>query len=433
MKHRLLVVAIAAAVGSVSSIAVAESLEQSVATTMLNHPQIKEAYDLYLARTHQIDQARAGYKPKVDLSAGVGPEWINAVGASDRTDLTRKDAGITLRQMLFDGFDTSNNVDRTTSEAKAQRLTLFSTAEDVALRVTQVYLNVLKQQEIYDLSKENLATHEQILSDITKRTTSGVGSSADLTQIQGRVARAYSNMAAAQNNLDDAKAEYIRVVNSEPTNRVAPSAEGITLPATLDEALKKATTNNPVILSSNEDIEAAKYQHEGAKANNYPKVNVEAGQTWYDDADGVKGNKDEASVMLRVRYNLYNGGADDANIQATSALYSQAKDIHMNAYRQAEEGTRLAWKAMQTLRSQKEYQQQHVEYSYETVRAYRQQFTLGQRTLLDVLNTENELFEARSSLVTTQYDELYAQYRILNATGVLLDSMKVQKPAEWAQ
>ncbi|MGL4753189.1 MAG: TolC family outer membrane protein [Aeromonadaceae bacterium] len=433
MKHRLLVVAIAAAVGSMSSIAVAESLEQSVATTMLNHPQIKEAYDLYLARTHQIDQARAGYKPKVDLSAGVGPEWINAVGASDRTDLTRKDAGITLRQMLFDGFDTSNNVDRTTSEAKAQRLTLFSTAEDVALRVTQVYLNVLKQQEIYDLSKENLATHEQILSDITKRTTSGVGSSADLTQIQGRVARAYSNMAAAQNNLDDAKAEYIRVVNSEPTDLVAPTAEGITLPATLDEALKKATTNNPVILSSNEDIEAAKYQHEGAKANNYPKVNVEAGQTWYDDADGVKGNKDEASVMLRVRYNLYNGGADDANIQATSALYSQAKDIHQNAYRQVEEGTRLAWQAMQTLRSQKEYQQQHVEYSYETVRAYRQQFTLGQRTLLDVLNTENELFEARSSLVTTQYDELYAQYRILNATGVLLDSMKVQKPAEWAQ
>ena len=433
MKHRLLVVAIAAAVGSMSSIAVAESLEQSVATTMLNHPQIKEAYDLYLARTHQIDQARAGYKPKVDLSAGVGPEWINAVGASDRTDLTRKDAGITLRQMLFDGFDTSNNVDRTTSEAKAQRLTLFSTAEDVALRVTQVYLNVLKQQEIYDLSKENLATHEQILSDITKRTTSGVGSSADLTQIQGRVARAYSNMAAAQNNLDDAKAEYIRVVNSEPTDLVAPTAEGITLPATLDEALKKATTNNPVILSSNEDIEAAKYQHEGAKANNYPKVNVEAGQTWYDDADGVKGNKDEASVMLRVRYNLYNGGADDANIQATSALYSQAKDIHQNAYRQVEEGTRLAWQAMQTLRSQKEYQQQHVEYSYETVRAYRQQFTLGQRTLLDVPNTENELFEARSSLVTTQYDELYAQYRILNATGVLLDSMKVQKPAEWAQ
>ena len=433
MKHRLLVVAIAAAVGSMSSIAVAESLEQSVATTMLNHPQIKEAYDLYLARTHQIDQARAGYKPKVDLSAGVGPEWINAVGASDRTDLTRKDAGITLRQMLFDGFDTSNNVDRTTSEAKAQRLTLFSTAEDVALRVTQVYLNVLKQQEIYDLSKENLATHEQILSDITKRTTSGVGSSADLTQIQGRVARAYSNMAAAQNNLDDAKAEYIRVVNSEPTDLVAPTAEGITLPATLDEALKKATTNNPVILSSNEDIEAAKYQHEGAKANNYPKVNVEAGQTWYDDADGVKGNKDEASVMLRVRYNLYNGGADDANIQATSALYSQAKDIHQNAYRQVEEGTRLAWQAMQTLRSQKEYQQQHVEYSYETVRAYRQQFTLGQRTLLDVLNTENELFEARSSLVTTQYDELYAQYRVLNATGTLLDSLKVQKPAEWAQ
>ncbi len=433
MKHRLLVVAIAAALGSMSSIAAADSLEQSVANTLLSHPQIKEAYDLYQARTHQVDQARAGYKPKIDLSAGVGPEWIKSVGADDRTDLTRKDASVSLTQMLFDGFDTSSNVDRTTSEAKAQKLMLMSTAEDVALRVTEVYLNVLKQQEIYELSKENLATHEQILSDITKRTTSGVGSSADLTQIQGRVARAYSNMAAAQNNLDDAKAEFIRVVNNEPADLIEPTSDSVTLPASLDDALKQATGSNPVLLSSLEDIEAAKYQHEGAKANNYPKVNIEAGQSWYDDADGAEGSKDEASVMLRVRYNLYNGGADSANMKATSALYSQAKDIHLNAYRQVEEGTRLAWQALQTLRNQKDYQQQHVEYSYETVRAYKQQFTLGQRTLLDVLNTENELFEARTSLIGTQYDELYAQYRVLNATGTLLDSLKVQKPAEWAQ
>ena len=431
MKMKLLVLVMASAM-SAGQLAAAQTLEESVSQTLLNHPQIKEAYSLYQSRKYQIDEAKAGYYPKLDASAGVGPERIKDAGTSERTDMTRRDASITLSQMLFDGFDTSSNVDRTDAEAKAQKLSLLSTAENTALRVTEVYLNMLRQQEIFDLSKDNLATHEQILSDITKRTTSGVGSSADLSQIQGRVARAYSNMAAAQNNLDDARAEYLRVVNSEPSDLVEPAADSVVLPASLDEALKQATANNPVLLSALEDINAAQYQHEGAKANYYPKVSLEAGQNWYEDAGGDKGYSDNLSAMLRVRYNLFNGGADDARSRSTSALYSQAKDIHMNAYRQVEEGTRLAWQAKESLKSQKEFQQQHVEYSYETVRAYKQQFTLGQRTLLDVLNTENELFEARKSLIGTQYDELYAQYRILNATGTLLDSLKVKKPAEWS-
>ena len=430
MKMKLLVLVMASIMGA-GQMAAAQTLEESVSQTLLSHPQIKEAFDLYQSRKYQIDEAKAGYYPKLDASAGIGPERIKSAGASERTDMTRRDASITLTQMLFDGFDTNSNVNRTDAEAKAQKLSLQATAENTALRVTEVYLNMLRQQEIFDLSKDNLATHEQILSDITKRTTSGVGSSADLSQIQGRVARAYSNMAAAQNNLDDARAEYLRVVNSEPTDLVEPADGSLVLPASLDDALKNATANNPVLLSAMEDINAAQYQHDGAKANYYPKVSLEAGQSWYEDASGDAGYSDELSAMLRVRYNLFNGGADDARSRSTSALYSQAKDIHMNAYRQVEEGTRLAWQARESLQSQKQFQQQHVEYSYETVRAYKQQFTLGQRTLLDVLNTENELFEARKSLINTQYDELFAQYRILNATGTLLDSLKVQKPTEW--
>ena len=398
MKMKLLVLVMAGIMGA-GQMAAAQTLEESVSQTLLSHPQIKEAFDLYQSRKYQIDEAKAGYYPKLDASAGVGPERIKSAGASERTDMTRRDASITLTQMLFDGFDTNSNVNRTDAEAKAQKLSLQATAENTALRVTEVYLNMLRQQEIFELSKDNLATHEQILSDITKRTTSGVGSSADLSQIQGRVARAYSNMAAAQNNLDDARAEYLRVVNSEPTDLVEPADGSLVLPASLDDALKNATANNPVLLSAMEDINAAQYQHEGAKANYYPKVSLEAGQSWYEDASGDAGYSDELSAMLRVRYNLFNGGADDARSRSTSALYSQAKDIHMNAYRQVEEGTRLAWQARESLQNQKQFQQQHVEYSYETVRAYKQQFTLGQRTLLDVLNTENELFEARKSLI----------------------------------
>ena len=345
--------------------------------------------------------------------------------------MTRKEAGLSLRQMLFDGFDVSNNVSRTEAEANAQRLAMISEAENTALRVAEVYLNMLRQQEILELSKQNLETHEQIRSDISKRTDSGLGSTADQTQIEGRVARAYSNQAAAENNYRDAESEFIRVVNEVPKDLVQPVPNTELIPASLDSALKTATEVHPTLLSSLQDIEAAKYQHEGAKSGFYPNVTFEVDQNWNEDIDAVPGRNDDLTAMVRMRYNLFRGGSDVAESNATSALYSQAKDIHLNAFRQVEEGTRLAWNAKESLAKQKTFLKEHVDASYDTVQAYKKQFGLGQRTLLDVLNTENELFEARRSYITAEYDALLADYRILNATGSLLNAFSVKQPAEW--
>jgi adhesin transport system outer membrane protein len=105
--------------------------------------------------------------------------------------------------------------------------------------------------------------------------------------------------------------------------------------------------------------------------------------------------------------------------------------VKLNASRQVQEGLGLAWNAREALLKQKDFMQQHVQASYDTVMAYRKQFLLDTRSLLDVLNTENELFEARQNAVNTDYDELYSEYRILNATGGLLDSVSFKAPAEW--
>ncbi|WP_455862415.1 TolC family protein, partial [Klebsiella pneumoniae] len=136
----------------------------------------------------------------------------------------------------------------TDAEASAQRLAMISEAENTALRVAEVYLNMLRQQEILELSKQNLETHEQIRSDISKRTDSGLGSTADQTQIDGRVARAYANQAAAENNYRDAESEFIRVVNEMPKDLVQPVPDGQFIPASLDAALKTATEVHPTLL-----------------------------------------------------------------------------------------------------------------------------------------------------------------------------------------
>ncbi len=408
----------------------AQSLEQSVAQALLTHPKIKESFDNYQARQYQVDEAKAGYLPKVDALAGIGYERTsNQIERG--IDLTRREASLTLSQMLFDGFDTSSNVNRTKAEAMAQKYALEADAENTALRVAEVYLNVLRQQEIFELSKKNLATHESVMADIEKRTSSGLGSSADLSQAQGRVARAYSNLTAAENNLRDAEAEYMRVVNDQPRDLVQPVPDADMLPADLPAALTLATSNHATLKMAEEDVQAALYQHEGAKSGLYPKFTVEVGQNWYEDADGIEANTNDFQAMLRMRYNLFNGGADVARSRSTSALYAQAKDIHQNAYRQVEEGTRLAWNAREGLNQQKVFLRKHVESGYDTVQAYNKQFMLGRRTLLDLLNTENELFEARRTYINADYDQLLADYRIMNATGRLLDALRITRPEQW--
>jgi outer membrane protein, adhesin transport system len=414
----------------------AQTLEEAVTQTLITHPKVKEAFHLYQSRQYEQDEAFSGYLPTLDANAGIGYEYTDSPGTRDGNDradktLTRKEAGLSLRQLLFDGFKTSSNVHRTQAEADAQRYTLLSDAENIALRVAEVYLDVLRQNEIVELSRRNLETHEQILSDIQRRTDSGVGSTADFTQIQGRVARAYSNMTAAENNLRDAQSQFVSLVNDMPGDLRQPKTDANYIPPTLDEALVIAQEKHPTLASASFDVAAARYQHEDAKSGFYPKVNLELDSGWNDDIDGVRGHNNDFTAMVRMRYNLFNGGADVARSRSTSALEMQAKDIQMNAHRQVEEGMRLAWAAYESLGRQKNFLRKHVEASFNTVDAYKKQFSLGSRTLLDVLNTENELFEARRSYINTEYDQLLAEYRIMNASGQLLEALRFTQPEQW--
>ncbi|PSJ40191.1 channel protein TolC [Zobellella endophytica] len=408
-----------------------QTLEEAVTQALMTHPRVKESFHLYQSRQYDQDAAFAGYLPRLDASAGVGYERTDTPTIDDES-LTRRETGLSLRQMLFDGFKTSSNVGRTEAEAEAQRYTVLTTAENVALDVAEAYLDLLRHAEIVELSRLNLETHEQIMSDIQKRTDSGLGSSADFTQIQGRVARAYANMTSAENNLRDAESRFISLVNQAPAELRQPRPDANYMPATLDDALAKAQESHPTLTSASFDVEAARYQYEDAKAAFYPTLAVEVDQNWNDNIDGIEGRNDNLTAMLRMRYNLFNGGGDVARSRSASALEMQAKDIHMNAHRQVSEGTRLAWAAYETLGRQKDFLRQHVEASYRTVEAYKKQFTLGDRTLLDVLNTENELFEARRSYIEAEHDHLLAEYRIMNATGQLLDALRFTQPAQWA-
>lgn len=413
----------------------AQSLEQAVSITLASNPELQSAFNQYKSRLKESNAAYGAYLPSIDLDTGIGYEHINPASSTNSadTELVRKEAKITLSQLIWDGSSTLNEIDRTAAEAESDRYQLLADASNKALEVSSIYLTAIKAYEVLTLAEKNLATHKDIYRDIKKRANSGIGSIADVTQVEARIAKAMSNLLAAQNNLFDTTAQFQRLVGQEPMGLTFPKADTTALPLTIDDAIKKAFSSHPIIKVAKTDVDAAKYQYKQSKATNYPTISFEASQSWYDDIAGNEGNSDEFSAMVRLRYNLYNGGSD-TNLSASSAYQlNRAKDMRENTYRSVEEGVRLAWNALDLTQQQKEFLSDHVDSTSQTVASYRKQYLIGQRTLLDLLNTENELFEARKNYLNVKYAEQYAKYRVMNASGNLLDALRVDINPEWAQ
>ncbi len=410
-----------------------QTLEQAVAITLATNPEIKAVYNEFQSAVQEHSASGGAYLPSLDLDAGIGYERIDPADSTgrDTTDLTRKEASLTLTQLLWDGSATLNDIDRTAAEAESIRLQLLADASDLALQVTSVYLDAVKATEVLALSESNLAVHKKIYRDIQRRAESGIGSTADVSQVEARIAKAHGNLLAAQNNLVDTHTQFRRLVGQEPLGLNYPRADITKLPLSLTDALVEAFDKHPVIQVSRIDVDSARFQYKQSKGNYYPTFSIEASQTWRDDAGGDEGRSDETLAMLRMRYNLYNGGSDSDLSEKAAYQLNKAKDLRDNAFRQVEEGLRLSWSALDLTLQQKNFLADHVDSASETVIAYEKQYRIGQRTLLDLLNTENELFQARKDYLDAHYAEQYAKYRVMNATGNLLDALLVDTPEDW--
>ncbi|MCL1091339.1 TolC family outer membrane protein [Shewanella profunda] len=430
-----------------------QTLEQAVAHTIDTNPDLRAAFNRFKAREEQVNQAIAGYMPTIDITGGYGYEQTDSVSTRRRknvgdvdsegvAELNRGELGVSLKQMLFDGFYTSSEVNRYSFEASAEQWALLAAAEDMALDVSKVYLNYLRTHEVLKLAEKNLDSHKEIYDQIKQRTDSGLGSTADLSQISGRLARANANVMSARNNLLDAKAQYVKIVESEPVDLIQPVPDADMLPKDLSSSLNDAQQNHPVLKSAANDIRAAENERSSVQSNYYPQVSLELSGNWNNDIGGedgvsniasqnVGGHNNDLLAMVRVKYNLFAGGRDLAREKETAYKLGEAKEIRQRALREVVEGVNLAWNAYEMLAPQKVYIRDHVVAAKDTQSAYAQQFNLGQRSLLDLLDTENELFEARKDYLQTEYDEIIAKYRVLNATGRLLDSLKVTRPEAW--
>ncbi len=430
----LLYLATLLSVSTFSVTTTAQTLQEAIQQTINENPQIQAAKSERSAVEQEVNQAISGYFPTIDIAAGFGWEQSSnptTRAAGDGTvSFGREETSIQLRQMIFDGLATYSEVNRQKARTNARAYTVFGQSEITALQGVEAYLNVLRRQELLDLAKDNLLIHQRTNDQIQLRSARGIGRRADADQSTGRLALAERNTLSEIGNLKDTETTFLRVIGALPNDLEPVTAPTDALPEKMEQAVEQAIANHPILKSANADVDSAFAQHDTARAAYMPRIDFEAGASHNVDIDGIKGKNEDATAILRLRYNLFNGGRDLARRKETAQLINQAKDIRNNTYRQVVESMRLSYIAYRTIQSQLKYFKSHMVSSIRTNIAYQKQFNIGQRTLLDLLDSANEMFVAKSAYSNAKYDGLFAEYRVLASKGALNNYLDVKLAKE---
>ncbi len=407
----------------------AETLQEAVQNVVQRHPDVRSAAHNRLARDKEVVQARSGYYPQLNVEAGAG---YDDVKKPIDDELSPWEARISLRQNLFAGFSTMNEVERQKARVKSQAFLTQSSAENTALETIKTYLEVLKNQEYKALADENLILHERIGDQIGLRSESGVGRGADQSQIQSRLGLARSNVIVTEQNLIDAQTNYHALLGHEPVNLSVPQSVVELLPKSLSDAEQRAIADHPTLKSAIADLKARFKQDEVAKSTFWPIVDFDIDKIFEDETSYSYDEREDLRLFLRLRYNLFNGWKDKARKEETEELIREAIEIKNHTFRQVIESIRLSWQAFQSANRRIAYLKERLQYSASTANAYTQQWNINERTLLDVLDAEAERIDAARQLVAAEFDGLYSHYRLLNGMGKLIPSLGLNLPDEGA-
>lgn len=400
-------------------------LPSAIQQTIVTNPQVNAAWSSFNASGSDARAARGGYLPTIDVRAGVGRQDQENDG---RGSYSSDFAELTLSQMVFDGFATRSEVERLDRTRLIAYFELLGASEEVALEAFRSYLDVMRYRELVRLAQDNYRQHQRVFGQIEERTLSGAGRGVDLEQINGRLALAESNLMSEASNLHDVTARYQRIVGQLPAQNMlpAPSLE-TNLPANVTEAVRMAFEGNPDFQAAIENIAVARAQQDAARAGYLPRLDIQ-GRTGTNNQDSVvTGRSDEHSIQLVASMNLYRGGADRASFEAAASRIEQAQSQREVACTNVRQTTQIAYNDTQRLREQLSYLNEHRQ-SIDRVRgAYQQQFDIGQRTLLDVLDSENEYFEASRAFANAEFDLTLAQARTLASMGQLMPALGVTR------
>lgn len=398
-----------------------------------SNPDVQASWHVFNAATYQVGEARSGYLPSVDLSAVAGKTKRDF---DTRERYSDSQGQISLTQQLFSGFRTAGQVDKLEGARLVRYYELLNSVETTAFEAVRAYEDVSRERALVALARENYTKHQEVFGQIDQRVASGVGRKVDLEQVSGRLALAETNLLTEASNLHDVTARYLRIVGNLPAPELAPSDFSNTvLPLDIRSALQLAYQGNPSFHAAIKNIAAAQADVKIERSGYYPKAelrarhNVNRNTNGFDERIDPSATGNESTVELALTYNLYSGGSTRAAVRRSLELVNEAKDLRDKACVDLRQTTQIAFNDSQRISEQLVSMEQHRRSSDKVRIAYGEQFKIGQRSLLDLLDAENEYFQAGRSYITAQSDLNIAHARTLSAMGKLLPALKITRDA----
>ena len=412
------------------------TLKESVLEALDTNPIVQERLKNFNETQQDLEITKSEWLPSLDYRATFGRN--EAGNLKDETNESSYNHNVIdegynhytqslkLTQNIFNGFSTTHKIDYQKARILGAAHHYLENANDIAFQMVGAYLDVVRSYQLLQNAKDNVVINEKIYKDVQSLYDQGLTTKSEMTKIYASLSLAKSNLVVQKNNSVDKEFRFKRLLgrDADISSFTLPTLN-YAMPESKERATMYAIQNNPSILVSNFNIKGAQALYKEKKSKFYPTVDLEVEQVFNDvnRRNNFDMPDDRLKAYVVLSWNLYKGGAHTADVQKSKSTINKEVELQRDLKRQTIEGLELSWSAYEMLGQQLEELYKYYEYSQETLESYQSEYELGRRTLLDLLSAQNDLVNSKSQIINAQMDKLFAQYRILDAMGLLVNAV----------
>lgn len=408
----------------------AETIESALVRAYQDNPQLNAQRASVRSTDENVPQALSGYRPQISVTASGGSQYTDTVlkqqdgvGGVTRSQLHGVNgpwsAGATITQTLYNGGRTGNRTRAAESQVSAAREGLRVLEQSVLLAASTIYMDYLRDSAIVEVQRSNVNVLEQTLKQTQDRFNVGEVTRTDVAQSQAQLAAGRTQLLAAESTLTTTRANYRRIIGSDPQNPQPGSPVDRYLPKTLAQAVDMGLVENPNVTAAMYGIDVSFLQVKVNEGALFPTVTLQGNVQQANEQTLTAFKAFSASAVANVSIPIYQGGAEYALIRQSKETLAQQR-LNLDQVRDQTRATvAQSWGQLVATKSQVASAQAQVTASEIALNGVREEARVGQRTTLDVLNAQQALVNARIALVTAQHDRVVASYTVLNAVGRL--------------
>ena len=403
----------------------ADTMEAALLRAYQNNPQLNAQRATVRATDENVAQALSGYRPKVAATASGGDQYTNqtAIVSSGRKlevgPQSPHAVGVTVTQTLFNGNQTANRTRAAESQVFGAREGLRLMEQSVLLAAATIYMDYLRDAAILEVQRNNTRVLEVTLKQTRQRYSAGLVTPTDVAQSEAQLAAGRSQELAAESTLTTTRANFRRIIGNEPEQIAPASPVDRYLPETLRDAADISLAENPGVTAAMYGIDVNFLNVKVNEGALFPTVTLQASaqKNWQQSITSIR--QSSAAAVAQVSMPIYQGGAEYSLIRQSKETLEQQR-LNLEQVRdQARADLVTAWGQLLAGKAQILSSQSQVTASEIALLGTRKEAAVGQRTVLDVLNAQQALVNARIALVTAEHDRVIASYAVLNTIGRL--------------